>query len=82
MNTTEIIFDRVSCGIRQINVAPYRTTTKFGELVEVHEFNQDHDGNTMINVVGCRIKRNGETYARTQTLLGVDVPADIAEMLR
>jgi hypothetical protein len=80
--TTEIVFDRVSCGIRQISVAPYRTTTKFGEAVEVYEFEQDADGSALVSVIGCRIKRNGEPYARPQTLLGVEVPADIAEMLR
>lgn len=79
---TEIVFDRVSCGIRQISVTPYRTQTKYGDTVEVHEFEQDADGNTMITVVGCKIKRNGEAYARTQTLLGVEVPAEIATMLR
>jgi hypothetical protein len=77
-----VTMDRVSCNIRVITVEPYRTVTKFGETVEVHEFEQDADGNTNVTAVGFRIKRNGETYARSQDLLGVDIPAHIAEMLR
>jgi len=81
MNAT-VTMDRVSCGVRQITVEPYRTETKFGEPVEVWEFKRDADGSAYISVIGFRVKKNGETFSRHQNLQGVEVPANIAAMLR
>lgn len=81
MNTT-ITSDRISCGIREISVEPYRTTTRYGDPVEVWAFEQDVEGSTGITVTGLRVKTNGETYARASVLSFVEVPADIAGMFR
>lgn len=74
--------DRISCGIRQIEVEPYRTSTKWGEPVEVWGFEQDAEGNRSINAIGFKIRKNGERYVRSQALYGVEVPAEVAALLR
>lgn len=77
---TRIMSDRISCGIREITVEPYRTTTRHGEPVEVWAFEQDVEGSTRIAVQGFKVKKNGETYARAGQLMFVEIPAEIAGM--
>jgi len=77
-----ITSDRISCGIREIGVEPYRTTTRYGDPVEVWAFEQDVEGSTRITVTGLRVKKNGETYTQGSMLPFVDVPAEIAELFR
>lgn len=74
--------DRISCGIRVIDVEPFRTATKYGEPVEVWSFEQDVEGNSSVAASGFRIRKNGERYSRSQYLFGVEIPAEIASVLR
>jgi hypothetical protein len=80
--TVTVTADYISCGIRVISVEPYRTETRYGQPVEVWEFKQDADGSGLISVEGFKVKKNGETHARAGQLMFVDVPDNIAAMLR